>query len=382
MHSIEPDRRALLGLLGAAAAAGPAIARPAKPAKAKGLSVYDRSIVIDAQGGIGDPDPNSKPEDPPSKMMLDEVKASGVTAISLTVGEVGNGPDRFMGALEALADIGNAVASAPDNFMVIQRASDITHAKATGRLALIFNLQDTTAIETDLTRIARLRGAGVRIIQLTYNKRNLCGDGALEPDNAGISDLGRQMIAEINKQKVVLDLSHGGQRTIAEAVAATKAPPAITHTGCRDLVDNPRNVYDRELKAVADKGGVVGIYFMPFLARQGMAHKDDLLAHIEHAANVCGEDHIGLGTDGGLSALVINDKARREQKAFYEARKARGIAAPGEGPDIFNIVVEYNSPVRFRNLADDLSKRGWNDARIEKLLGANFARLFREVWGA
>ena len=128
--------------------------------------------------------------------------------------------------------------------------------------------------------------------------------------------------------------------------------------------------------------GSIGIYFMPFLARRGMAHKDDLLAHIEHAYRVCGEDHIGLGTDGGLSTLVIDDKTRAEQKKFFEERKARGIAAPGEGADIFNIVPEYNSPRRFADLAHDLSRGGWPDARIEKLLGANFLRLFREVWGA
>jgi membrane dipeptidase len=381
MRLIEPDGRGLLAILGAAAAAGPAAAKPVRT-KPEAGPVYDRAIVIDVQGGVGDPDPNARPDDPPSKMMLDEVKASGVTVISLTVGEVGNGADRFVGTLEGLANVGNSVAGAPDHFMVVQRASDIAHAKETGRLGLIPNLQDTTAIETDLGRVARLRSAGVRVIQLTYNKRNLCGDGSLESANAGISDFGRQMIAEINKRKVVLDLSHGGQRTIAEAVQASAAPPAITHTGCRDLVDNPRNVWDRELKAVADKGGVVGIYFMPFLARSGMAHRDDLIAHIEHAANVCGEDHVGLGTDGGLSALVIDEKARKAQKEFYEERKARGIAAPGEAADVFNIVVEYNSPARFRNLADDLGKRGWSDARIEKLLGANFARLFRDVWGA
>lgn len=381
MSGFHTDRRALLALLGAAAAA-PATAAPRKAAPAKAASVYDRSIVIDAQGGVGDPDPNAKPEDPPSRMMLDEVKRSGVTVISTTVGEVGNGPDRFLGTMTSLAVVGNAVASAPDNFMTILRAGDIEHCKRTGRLGLIMNLQDTTAIETDFTRVKALKEAGVRVIQLTYNKRNLCGDGSLEPANAGLSDFGRRMIAEIEAQKLLLDLSHGGQRTIAEAIAAAKRPPAITHTGCRDLVDNPRNVHDRALKALADKGGVVGIYFMPFLAKQGMASRDDLLAHLDHALNVCGEDHIGLGTDGGLSALVIDDKTREAQRKFFEDRKAKGIAAPGEAADVFNIVPEYNDPRRFATLADDLGKRGWPDGRIEKLLGANFQRLFREAWGA
>jgi membrane dipeptidase len=126
---------------------------------------------------------------------------------------------------------------------------------------------------------------------------------------------------------------------------------------------------------------VVGIYFMPFLRNGGMATSEDVIRHLEHAVKVCGEDHVGIGTDGGLSALVMDDRARERHREFYEYRKSKGIAAPGEAADVFNIVTEYNTPRRLETLASDLARRGWPRTRIEKILGGNFARLFTEVWG-
>ena len=152
---------------------------------------------------------------------------------------------------------------------------------------------------TELDRLAVLKGLGVRIVQLTYNLRNLSGDGSLEPANAGLSKLGRATIARIEKERMLVDFSHGGQRTVAEGLAATTRPPIISHTGCRALNDNPRNTWDAEMKACADRGGVVGIYWMPFLVANSRPTGADLVRHMEHARNVCGEDHVGIGTDGG-----------------------------------------------------------------------------------
>jgi len=181
---------------------------------------------------------------------------------------------------------------------------------------------------------------------------------------------------------LLLDLSHAGPRTIAEGIAASKAPMAITHTGCRALVDLPRNTHDSELRALADRGGVVGIYFMPFLRESGQPHSEDLIRHIEHAANICGGDHVGLGTDGSISGVPLTDAYRAYFRKDVEARKKAGYGAPGESADVLTIVPEYNEPLRFARLANDLANRGWSNTRIDKLLGANFSRLFAEVWDA
>jgi membrane dipeptidase len=119
---------------------------------------------------------------------------------------------------------------------------------------------------------------------------------------------------------------------------------------------------------------------MPFLRASGQPHADDVIRHLEHAVNVCGEDHVGLGTDGPLSGTELNEACARFQRKFFEDRAKAGIAAPGEAADVFNLIPEYNEPRRFKALADDLARRGWTSGRIEKILGRNFSRLFADVW--
>ncbi|MGH8235845.1 MAG: dipeptidase [Steroidobacteraceae bacterium] len=339
---------------------------------------YERALVIDAMGTIGDPD-GTAPESPPSERLLRDIRASGVTAVSMTL-SVGSNGDRLSKALQRIAIFDEKVAAAPDVLMRVRTAADLATAKKIGRLGLIYNVQDTSLLENDLTRVGLLHSLGLRQMQMTYNVRNLVGDGCLERGNAGLSNLGRALVAELGRTRVVMDLSHAGQRTIAEAIAEAKVPPIISHTGCRDLRDHPRNVYDAELRALAGKGGVVGVYFMPFLVERGAARKEDLIRHVEHAVNVCGEDHVGLGTDGMISTTVIDDDYRSSLREDYESRMKQGIAAPGEGPDAYQVVLDYNEPRRMQRLAEDLSARGWSQSRIVKLLGGNFARVFKEVW--
>lgn len=371
------DRRTCLGLLAAAPlamAAGP---------RSGGYSDADfrRAIVIDGLGLPSDPDAKDGVFRA-SPRGAAELRQSGATAFQVTVGEVGNAPDVYNRTIDNIAFMGNLIDANPELFMPGRSAADIRAAKSAGKTALIFGTQDTSMVGTDLDRLKQLAGLGVRVVQLTYNLRNLSGDGALEPANGGLSKLGRATIERIEAEKLLLDLSHGGRRTIAEAIAAAKRPLTISHTGCRALNDNPRNVEDASLKALADKGGVVGIYWMPFLVPNSKPSGADLIRHMAHAVKVCGEDHVAIGTDGILSAIVIDEAARAGQKKFYEERAAKGIAAPGEGADIFNYVADLNSHMRFRMFADALSDAGWPAARIDKVLGANLLRLYDETWGA
>jgi membrane dipeptidase len=265
-------------------------------------------------------------------------------------------------------------------FVKVRTASDLALAKSSKRMGLIFGCQDTTMLDGDLKRLAVFRDLGVRICQPTYNRRNLIGDGCLETADGGLSQLGHEFVTEVNRLNILLDLSHAGPRTISDGIAASTAPMAITHTGCRALVDLPRNTSDHNLKALADRGGVAGMYFMPFLRLSGQPHAEDVIRHLEYAVNICGEDHVGLGTDGGVSAIEINDAYREAKRKEHEERVKAGIAAPGETAEVFTLVPEYNGPRHFKTLADDLARRGWTSGRIEKILGQNFARLFREVW--
>lgn len=341
---------------------------------------YGNAMVIDALGGPGGFEPDEPDGAPLSSRAVADALASGVTAVNVTVNEVGNAPGRFEQTVVGISRVEHELAAHPDVFLKVLSAKDLAMAKSSRRLGLIFGFQDTSMLEGDLTRLATFYDLGVRISQPTYNRRNLMGDGCLESANGGLSRLGHDWIAEMNRLHILLDLSHAGPRTISDGIAASKAPMAITHTGCRALVDVPRNTYDESLKTLADRGGVAGIYFMPFLRTSGQPHADDVIRHLEHAVNVCGEDHVGLGTDGGISGIELNEAYAKFQRKFYEERTKAGIAAPGEAADVFNLIPEYNEPRRFSRLADDLSRRGWAASRIEKILGRNFARLFADVW--
>jgi membrane dipeptidase len=343
---------------------------------------YDKAVVVDALGGLGEFNPDAPDDAPLSARALQDARDSGVTLINFTVSEVGNGPDRFKSAVKNIADVEHELSQHPDVLVKVLRGRDIQTAKASKRLGIVYGCQDTTMLEADLKNLSVFADLGVRIVQPTYNIRNLMGDGCIEKADGGLSKMGYEFIAEMNRLKLLLDLSHAGPRTIAEGIAASKAPMAITHTGCRALVDLPRNTRDSELKALAERGGVAGMYFMPFLRESGQPHAEDLIRHIEHAVNVCGEDHVGLGTDGSISGVPLTDAYRAYFKKDIDARIKAGYGAPGESADVLTIVPEYNDPLRFYNLANDLARRGWSGSRIDKLLGANFARLFAEVWGA
>ena len=341
-------------------------------------AAYRRAIVIDALGGPGDSE--AEPETPLSAQALDDVRASGLTAVNLTVSGVGSYAKDYDTTIRNIAHWNAKIAAHPDLLLLVRGSADIAGAKSSGRLGLIYGFQDATPIAEDLTRVDTFAELGVRVFQLTYNRRNLVGDGCLEPGNAGLSSFGLELVERLNERQLLIDLSHGGERTTREAIAASKVPLAISHTGCATLVPLPRNKTDSELKALADKGGVAGIYLMPFLRRAGQPSAQDLLAHIEHAIKVCGEDHVGIGTDGGISPIKFDAAYRRKFAAEVAERRAHGISAPGERPDVYTFLPDLNSADRFARIGGLLAQRGHSAARIEKILGGNFARLFDAVW--
>jgi membrane dipeptidase len=372
---MEIDRRTMIAGAAAAIAAAPALARSA-PA----LGWYDRAIVIDALGGLSDP------YSPDEQLRLSdrtwsEMVATGVTLLRDTVFPVGNGADPWGEYQKDIAAKQNILNANPDRIVLVRSAADILKAKREKKFAWLWGTQDSSMVGPELDRLAQLKKDGVMTVQLTYNNRNLAGDGALEPANAGLSKLGRATIERIEAEKLLLDLSHGGARTMAEATAQAKRPLVISHTGAKALVDHPRNTADDTIRAVADKGGVVGVYFMPFLTLDSHPKGSDLIAHVEHVAKVAGEDHVGIGTDNGVLPQSTSAEATRKLNEWIAQRIKAGIASPGEGLNVWPMVADYNSIDRYRRFAADLQKRGWSEARLEKLMGGNFLRVYRDSWG-
>ena len=373
---MQIDRRTMLAGSAAALAVSPVLAK----AKSPSASWFDRAIIIDALGGLGDPY-TDEVVTRYSERAWAETAETGVTAIRDTVLPVGNVADAW-GDYKREIDSKQAILNAnPDRLLLVRTAADILKAKREKRLAIVIGTQDTAMVGADLDRLAQMKKDGVMTVQLTYNNGNLAGDGALEPRDGGITKLGRATIERIEAEKLLLDLSHGGARTMAEAAAHAKRPLVISHTGARALTEHPRNTADATMKAVADKGGVVGVYFMPFLTLDSRPKGEDLLRHVEHVANLVGEDHVGIGTDNGPLPTVLDAKTKEAIDKWQKERIDRGIAAPGEAIGVYPFMPDYNSIDRYRRFAADLAKRGWTQARLEKLMGANFLRVYREVWG-
>jgi membrane dipeptidase len=336
---------------------------------------YDKAILIDALGGPGGGG------GPLTAAEIADVRSSGLTAVNLTVGALGSGADVFEQTFKTIGAWEREIDAHPDVLMKIKSAAGLARAKESRRLGIIYGFQDATPLGDDPGRVELFSRFGVRVIQLTYNRRNLLGDGCLEPANAGLSRLGQQVVERMNELGVLVDLSHCGHRTTLDGIAASKRPVAITHAGCAAVTDLPRNKTDEELRRLAERGGVVGIYFMPFLRTKGQPMAADLIRHIEHAVDVAGEDHVGLGTDGGISSVELTPEFIKRHRENVLERRRQGISAPGEEEDVYTFLPDLNTPRRFETLAAMLRERGHSRARIEKILGGNFARLFREVWG-
>ncbi|MDH3789259.1 MAG: dipeptidase [Xanthomonadales bacterium] len=357
-----------------------AVAAPSLFAQDAASRLFREGIIIDGLGFPGglSSDDNARL----SQLELDHIRASGLTATHLTVGDVGGMAPlaAFEKIVRSIAQWEHEIDTHPAFLARVRSAADIPAAKQQGKTGLIYGLQDGVSFEDDLGRLDALHQIGVRIIQPTYNRRNLLGDGCMEPADAGLSRTGLQAIEKLNELNILIDLSHCGRRTTADAIAASKRPVSFTHTGMYTLAEHPRHRTDAEIKAVADTGGVIGVFIMPYLARGKQPTANDVVRHVEHVINVAGEDHVAMGTDGTISHTTLTPEYIENFRKSTRRRAELGIAAPYETETGYLFANDLNTPQRFETLADLLLARGYSEARVEKLLGANLLRLFNESW--
>lgn len=336
---------------------------------------YGDAIVVDF---LASPGYFNYPADPPlDANMVRNAVDSGITAVNLTVSS-----GDFEATVAKIARWEAEIERYPDALQRVATTAHLGEAKASGRLGIIYGFQDATPVGRDLDRVELFGNLGVKVIQLTYNVRNLVGDGCLEPGNAGLSNFGNAVVERMDELGIVVDLSHCGQRTTAEGIAASKNPVAISHSACSAVAPHPRSKRDEELRSMAERGGVVGIYLMPFLSPGRVPTAEDVVAHLEHALGVCGEDHVGIGSDLSVTPIDMSEAYWSAHREFVRRRIEEGIAAPNEDPDILFTVPDLNTPRRMEKIADLLAANRHGAAVIEKVLGGNWARLFREVWKA
>lgn len=342
---------------------------------------YDAAFVLDM---LATPGPFNVPDwlgRPLTPVMVENSKHSGITAVNSTISALGRNPEETLEA--TINNIGawqHEFDSHPDVFMGVRSLEHVRQAKAQKKVGIIFGFQDTTPYSDKLDRVEMFHRLGVRIVQLTYNGSNLVGDGCLVPEDGGLMPYGREVVAKLNELKSLIDLSHVGRETTRQAIAMSPGPVACTHSGAAAVTNVQRNKPDDILRAMAQKGGVIGIFMMPFLRASGQPSADDFLRHLAHCIDVCGEDHVGVGSDLSITPLELTPAFRKVHADFVKQRRSAGISAPGEDENVFNYVPDFNSPRRMELVADAMARAGHATARIEKVLGGNWLRLLGEVW--
>ena len=343
------------------------------------------SILVNNLGFLANPNlPGyeiSEPVREIDRRTIQDALASSTTAVNVTIGYVAGPMEPFEYSVNSVANWNRLIKDNAAHLLKVGSAADIHRAKKQNKVGIIMGFQNTAMLGDKAERVNTFANLGVKVIQLTYNVRNKVGDGSMMPENRGLTTFGFEVVEALNDSNTLVDLSHSGEQTCLDAIQASTKPVAITHTGCRALADTPRNKSDRELRLLADRGGMVGIYFMPFLKEDSFPDAMDIVRHIEHAINTCGEDHVGIGTDGLTTGVDDMNAYRSALKKEYEMRQKSGIAAKGEKPGVTPFIPDIQGPGQFQQLADMLYTRGHKSERIEKILGLNSLRLFEEVWG-
>ena len=301
--------------------------------------------------------------------LFEDMRKGGLTAASCTV-SVWEG---FQETVANIADMKKLIRENDDLITLVRSVEDVYRAKREDKTGIILSFQNAHACEDQLGYIEAFADMGVRVIQLCYNTQNLVGTGCYERDG-GLSGFGREFIAEMNRVGIMVDLSHVGANTSREAILASTKPVCYSHCLPAGLKEHPRNKSDEELRFIADRGGFIGVtMFPPFLRRGIHANVMDYVEAIDYTINLVGEDCVGIGTDftqgydKGFFDWITHDKGRyRKLTEFGTIQNPEGLRTLGEMP----------------NLTEAMQAAGWKASRIEKVLGANWLRVFGEVWAS
>jgi membrane dipeptidase len=373
------DRRELLtsgaGAILAWALPGLGKAADVKPLMMDAEDIYNRAIVIDM---LADEYRN----DEGFKFITD----SGVTCMSTTLGvRIPEAPEgtHMLEGFTRDSGIADCVAwhkfigAHSDKLLHARSVADIQRAKREGKNGVMLNFQNCP-IEDRLENLDMFYGLGIRAMQLTYNERNMLGDGSTERTNAGLSDFGVAVVERMNELGMLVDTSHSGWATCADAIAFSKRPPIFSHTECYALSQHPRNKPDELIKALAAKGGVMGLTTVgPFVTNSAPATLDTFLDHVDHVVKLVGVEHVGFGTDTLIRGWATDPNLKEKTLARY-------------GEPFYKPSYRFRYPMGTEGLNDQhklkyatagLLKRGYKSDDIVKILGGNWLRIIGDVVG-
>jgi membrane dipeptidase len=304
------------------------------------------------------------------------IAASGLTVAKQTLGGSGKGLSQ---TLDDIKNLDEAISLNSSTFLKVRDVSDVDRAQQTGQVGVIYSFEAASMHEGKVDNIDMFAERGVRIMGLSYNTGSVFGSGTLSAGTRGLSLLGFQAIERMERLGIAVDLSHSDEETSFQAVEHIRKPCLITHAACSAVHPNPRNKSDRLLRALSGKGGVLGIFDLSYIGNYPSNPTLEIyMRHLTHAINVCGEEHVGIGSDVDLMGFDATPTNIQAWNAGEESRRKSGIFVPEEGPPPF--VVGLNGPSRWHVIAHELSRRGYRTGTVERILGTNWRRVLAETW--
>ena len=304
---------------------------------------------------------------------LREFRESGINAFHIAVGL--GGAEAYLNTLKFVSAWNSFLAYHNETCKRIQTTADIDHAKAAGQIGVIVGVQNSEHFRT-VADVAEFYQLGQRVSQLTYNARNMIGNGSTERRDEGLSDFGVSIVERMNGVGMAVDVSHSGDRTTLDALEVSKKPVLFTHVNCRALSGHVRSKTDEALRKCAAQGGVMGITGVRmFVKGDEPTTVEHYLDHFDHVRKLVGTaECLGIGSDIDLHGYdAMPEQERKTLHANYKAAyKFR------EKDDIEGI----NHPKRMFDVAEGLIRRKYSDVEIEGILGGNFKRVLKVVWGA
>ena len=307
--------------------------------------------------------PVGRPNDTSFLPQLRRYRAAGVDAVMLNVGFGEMGVEEH---LRTLADMRHWLKARPDEYVLIDTPDDVERARATGRLAVGFDIEGTNAIADQPSLVQMYYDLGVRWMLLAYNQNNRVGGGCQDEDT-GLTAYGREVIAEMERVGMQVCCSHTGYRTVREVFEVVTKPVIFSHSNPSALHPHPRNVPDELIRACAATGGVVGLNGLSVFLGPGEDLVETFVRHVEHVVSLVGPEHVALGLD-----YVF---VRQELDEILV--KMRATFPPGLG---YDEPVRFVEPEQMERVVEVLLSRGYGTADLEALLGGNLLRLARTVW--
>jgi len=342
---------------------------------ARAIELVERSTVIDMLAPLwispgktmkmlGNPDNFTAADYAP-------YKDSGINVFHIAIGT--GGPDAYLETLKFLSGYDSFLARHDAWFARVETPSRLDGIKASGKVGILLGIQNAEHFRK-VDDVDYFYGLGQRVSQLTYNARTLIGNGSTERRDEGLSDFGVGIVERMNKVGMAVDVSHCGDKTTLDAFEVSKKPVLITHSNCRTLNPNhPRCKTDEAIKAMAAKGGVMGITEVRmFISPTEPTGMDAMLDHYDHVAKLVGVEHLGVGSDIDLLGYdAMPPDEYKQLKAGYKSSYGFRDKIDIDG---------YKFAKRPFDLAEALIRRKYGDADIEAILGGNFRRVLKEIW--